>query len=139
MFKRIMVPVALQHVDRMRRTLNIAADLARQYDATIHFVAVSGTVPNAIARTPEKFAAELDLFAREQGDEAGVDSDSLALITNDPAAELDARLLEAVEKTEADLVVMGSHPPGVADALHLIGSHSAWLVRHSDVSVFVVR
>lgn len=139
MFKRIMVPVALQHVDRMRRTLNIAADLARQYDATIHFVAVSGTVPNAIARTPEKFAAELDLFAREQGDEAGVDSDSLALITNDPAADLDARLLEAVEKTEADLVVMGSHPPGVADALHLIGSHSAWLVRHSDVSVFVVR
>lgn len=139
MFKRIMVPVALQHVDRMRRTLNIAADLARQYDATIHFVAVSGTVPNAIARTPEKFAAELDLFAREQGDEAGVDSDSLALITNDPAAELDARLLEAVEKTEADLVVMGSHPPGVADVLHLIGSHSAWLVRHSDVSVFVVR
>jgi len=139
MFKRIMVPVVLEHTERMQRTLQVAADLARQYEASIIFVAVTGKVPSAIASTPEEFAAELDLFAREQGDRAGVPTDALAVLSNDPGAELEKQLLEAVRSTEADLVVMGSHPPGVADALHLIGSHSAWLVRHTEVSVFAVR
>jgi nucleotide-binding universal stress UspA family protein len=139
MFSKIMVPVVLQHTDRMARTLEVAEDLARQYEASIIFVAVTGKVPNAIARTAEGFAAALDLFARELSDRAGIPTESLAVFSNDPAAELEKRLLEAVKSTGADLVVMGSHPPGVADALHLIGSHSAWLVRHSDVSVFVVR
>lgn len=139
MFKRIMVPVVLQHVDRMERTLRVAADLACEYQASITYVAVAGKVPSAIASTPEKFAAELDLFAREQGDQAGIRTASLAVLSNDPGADLEARLLEAVKSTDSDLVVMGSHPPGVADVLHLIGSHSAWLVRHTDVSVFVVR
>jgi len=139
MFNRIMVPVVLQHVDRMRRTLAVAADLATQSRASMIFVAVTGKEPNEIASTPEKFAAELDLFAREQGDRSGVATESHAVVTNDPGADLQKRLLEAIKVTEADLVVMNSHPPGVADALHLIASHSAWLVRHSDISVFVVR
>ncbi len=139
MFERIMVPVVLDHVDRMERTLKAAADLAERYEASVTYVAVSGKVPNAVAKTPEKFAAELDMFAREQGSQAGISTDALTITSNDPAAELEHRLLEAVETTGADLVVMGSHPPGVADALHLIGSHAAWLVRHADVSVFVVR
>ena len=139
MFERIMVPVVLHHVDRMERTLKAAADLARLYEAEVTYVAVSGKVPNAVARTPEKFAAELDMFAREQGSRVGVPTHALAVPSNDPGAELEKCLLEAVDRTDADLVVMGSHPPGVADMLHLIGSHAAWLVRHSDVSVFVVR
>jgi universal stress protein F len=62
------------------------------------------------------------------------------MTSNDPGAELDERFLEALySTTRADLVVIASHPPGAADALHLIGSHAAWLVRHADVSVFVVR
>lgn len=139
MFKRIMVPVVLEQTDRMERTLSIAADLASRYQASVTYVAVTGKVPGAIASTPEGFAAELDLFAREQGDQAGVATDALAVLSNDPGAELKKRLLEAVRSTGADLVVMGSHPPGIADALHLIGSHSAWLVRHTEVSVFAVR
>jgi nucleotide-binding universal stress UspA family protein len=139
MFERIMVPVVLDQVERMERTLRAAADLAREYDASVTYVAVSGTVPNAVASTPEKFAAELDMFAREQGSAAGISTRALSITCNDPGAELEKRLLEAVESTDADLVVMGSHKPGVADALHLIGSHAAWLVRHSDVSVFVIR
>jgi len=123
----------------MQRALAVAADLATQSRASIIFVAVTGKEPNEIANTPEKFAVELDLFAREQGDRSRVATESHAMVTNDPGAELQKRLLEAIKATEADLVVMSSHPPGVADALHLIGSHAAWLVRHSDISVFVVR
>lgn len=139
MFERIMVPVVLDHLDRMEKTLKVAAGLALEHSAAVTYVAVTGKQPTAVAATPEKFAAELDMFAREQGSRFGIESTALAVTSNDPGAELDARLLEAVSTTRADLVVIASHPPGAADALHLIGSHAAWLVRHSEVSVFVVR
>jgi nucleotide-binding universal stress UspA family protein len=139
MFERIMVPVVLDHVDRMARTLEVVAQLARQFDTPVTFVAVSGKVPSAVAKTPEGFAEQLDLFARDQAGQHGIRTDALTMISNDPGVELEKLLLEAVGTCGADLVVIGSHRPGVADALHLIGSHSAWLVRHSDASVFVVR
>ncbi|OAB60832.1 hypothetical protein AY599_06175 [Leptolyngbya valderiana BDU 20041] len=134
-----MVPVALEHVDRMERTLEVAAQLARQFEAPVTFMAVTGKVPNAVAKTPERFAEQLDLFARDQASQHGISAEALTMASNDPGAELEKLLLESIERSGADLVIMGSHPPGVADALHLIGSHSAWLVRHSAVSVFAVR
>ena len=139
MYTRIMVPVELDHVDRMERTLKTAGDLAKAYSAHVVYVAIYGKQPSAVARTPEQFAAELDMFAREQGEHFGIETSALAVASNDPAAELDARLEEAVSECEADLVVMASHAPGMADMLHLIGSHAAKLVRHLDISVFVVR
>lgn len=139
MFTKIMVPVDLEHADKMGKALRTAADLAQCYDAHLCFVAVSGKVPNRVAPSPEKFAAELNMFAREQGDRLGVETSSLAKSSVDPAVELDDKLLEAIEETDADLVVMASHVPGVADRLHLISSNAAWIVKHADVSVFVVR
>lgn len=139
MYTRIMVPVELGHAERLKRTLKVAGDLAKAYSAHVVYVAVYGKQPSAVARTPEKFAAELDMFAREQGEHFGIETSSMPVVSNDPAAELDDRLIEAVEECEADLVVMASHEPGVADMLHLIGSHAAKLVRRLGVSVFVVR
>lgn len=139
MFNRIMVPVDLEHADKLDKSLNVAAELARLNEASICFVAVSGKVPNRVAPSPEKFAAELDMFAREQGDRLGVETSALAKSSVDPAVELDDKLLEAIDETDADLVVMASHVPGVADRLHLISSNAAWIVKHADVSVFVVR
>ena len=47
------------------------------------------------------------------------------------------RTVEAVHETGADLVVMASHIPGIADAIW--PSHGGRLASHADVSVFVVR
>jgi nucleotide-binding universal stress UspA family protein len=139
MYSRIMVPVDLEHADKLGRTLDTAGDIARLYGATLCFVAVSGKVPNRVAPTPEKFEAELNMFAREQGDRLGVGTSSLVKSSVDVPAELDDKLLEALDEVDADLIVMASHIPGVADRLHLISSNAAWIVKHADVSVFVVR
>jgi len=139
MFTRILVPVDLEHVEKLEKCLQVAAELARSHDAEICFVAVSGKVPNRVAPSPEKFAAELDMFAREQGDRLGAAASALAKSSVDVAVELDDKLLEAIDETDADLVVMASHVPGVADRLHLVSSNAAWIVKHADVSVFVVR
>lgn len=139
MYSRIMVPVDLEHADKLEKTLDTAGDLARFYDAALCFVAVSGKVPNRVARSPEKFEAELNMFAREQGARLGVATSSLVKSSVDVPAELDDKLLEALDEVDADLIVMASHIPGVADRLHLISSNAAWMVKHADVSVFVVR
>lgn len=139
MYRKIMVPVDLEHVDHMEKALHGAAELARSYSVPVCYVAVTGRAPNEVAATPEQFAEAMERFARDQADAHGIAAASLTLSSVDVPAELDRKLLEAIRTTGADLLVMASHIPGIPDRLHLIGSNAAWLVRHTDISVFVVR
>ncbi|MBS3743130.1 MAG: universal stress protein [Wenzhouxiangellaceae bacterium] len=139
MYKKIMVPVDLEHTEKIEKALDGAAELAKSYDLPVCYVAVMGRVPNRVAPSPEKFEAELNMFAREQGDKHGIKTECKAVPSVDVPVELDDKLLEAIDDVGADLVVMASHIPGVADKLHLISSNAAYMVKHSEVSIFVVR
>lgn len=139
MYATIMVPIDLQHLDAMAKALATAADMARRHGSSLWYVAVTGKVPNPAARTPEQFAAQLGEFAAQQRRIHGLEVHSRAVSSVDVAVELDHILLAVAEEIGADLVVMASHVPGVADRVHLIGSSAAHLVRHSHASVFVVR
>jgi len=139
MYKKIMVPVDLQHVEKIDKSLSTAADLARVWDATVCYVAVAGRVPNRVAPSPEKFEVEMNMFAREQGERFGIETEYRVVSSVDVPVELDDKLLGAIDEVGADLVVMASHVPDVPDKLHLMSSNAAWIVRHSEVSVFVVR
>nr|WP_321509035.1 universal stress protein [uncultured Celeribacter sp.] len=46
-------------------------------------------------------------------------------------------ILEAAEKDEADLIILGAHRPDLKD--YLLGPNAARVVRHSKSSVYVVR
>ncbi len=139
MYRKIMVPVDLEHVDNMEKALHGAAELATSYSVPVCYVAVAGRAPNEVAANPEQFEKAMRDFAHKQGERYGIETESLTLSSVDVPAELDQKLLEGLRQTGADLVVMASHTPGLSDRLHLIGSNAAWLVRHSDVSIFVVR
>jgi len=139
MYNKIMVPVDLEHVDKLEKALQSASELAKSYGAPVCYVAVTGGVPNRVAPSPEKFEVELNMFAREQADKYDIETECKAVHSVDVAVELDDKLLEAIDAVGADLVVMASHIPGVADKLHLISSNAAYMVKHSDVSIFVVR
>lgn len=139
MYSKIMIPVDLQHVDKIEKSLRAAAQLARLWSAEVCYVAVTGSVPNRVAKSPEEFAAELDMFAREQGAEYAVETSAHVVQSTDVAVELDDKLLAAIDEVGADLVVMASHVPGVPDHLHLLSSNAGWLARHASVAVFVVR
>ncbi|QOC21751.1 universal stress protein [Wenzhouxiangella sp. AB-CW3] len=139
MFEKIMVPVDLQHVDKLERSLEIAATLAKKWHATLHFVTVAGRVPNRAAKTPEEHARNLAKFAEEQGEKHGVPTASLTKDSTDVTVELEKKLLEAADDIGADLIVTASHVPGVADKLHLIPSHSGELASKAKCSVFVLR
>lgn len=137
MYKTIMVPVDLEHAERLDKALRTASDLARHYDAEVCYVGVAAATPGRIAHTPEEFARKLDAFGRSEAQKGGHRATSKAVISHDPAADVDSKLAGAVHETGADLVVMASHVPGVADAIW--PSHGGRLASHADVSVFVVR
>jgi len=139
MYSRIMVPVDLQHVDKIEKSLETAAELARHWGATLCYVAVAGNVPNRVARSPEEFEVELNMFAREHGDRYGVEVEAHVVPSVDVVVELDDKLIETSERIGADLVVMASHVPDVPDRLHLMSSNAAGIVKRSSISVFVVR
>jgi hypothetical protein len=66
MFKHIMVPVDLAHMETLEPTLAVVADMARYYDATITYVGITTGTPNSVARTPHEYEQKLEAFAQQQ-------------------------------------------------------------------------
>lgn len=137
MYRKILVPVDLAHADRLNKALSTAADLARHYDASLCYVAVTASAPTELAHSPEEFARKLQVFADRQSAGHGQQATSKVIVSPDPAVDLDRDLLHAIEETGADLVVMASHVPGIAE--HVFFSHAGYVAAHAAVSVFVIR
>lgn len=138
MYKRIMVPVDLAHIDRLEKALTSAADLSKHYKVPVTYVTVATTAPSEIAHTPQEHAKKLDAFAKAQADKHGLhDTDAKFYTSHDPAVDLHETLMKAIGDTGADLVVMASHVPGVPE--HIFASNAGSVASHAEVSVFVIR
>ena len=137
MYTKIMVPIDLAHTDRLAKAIDTASALARSFGATVTYAAVTANAPGALGHTPAEFEARLKAFADGQGQTHDHPVATHVVVSNDPAAELDAELLQAVDETGADLVVMASHIPGVVD--HFWPSHGGAMARQAHVSVMLVR
>jgi nucleotide-binding universal stress UspA family protein len=137
MYRKIAVPVDLFHADQITKALDVAADLATHYGASLHFIGVTAETPTAVAHNPQEFAQKLEAFGKEQAERHGIEVTTAAHASTDPAIDVDKVLLGAVAESGADLVVMQSHVPGISD--YLWGSHGGHLAAHAEISVFVVR
>ncbi len=137
MYKKIMVPVDLEHSDSLGKALDTASDLAKHYGIPVCYVGVTAETPTPVAHTPKEFAQKLKAFADEQAKRHGQEIDAVAYPSHDPTIDLDDTLLKAIEETGADLVVMASHVPGFPE--HIFASNAAAVASHAEVSVFVVR
>ena len=137
MYSKIMVPVDLGHVERLEKALKTAADLAKHYGAPVCYVGVTSAAPGSVAHNPAEFQQRLDELAAAQAKAHGAEVSTLEVVSHDPAVDLDSKLLDAVNETGADLVVMASHVPGVLE--HIFGSNAGYVAGHAKVSVFVVR
>lgn len=137
MFRKIMAPVDLGHLQTLEKALTCAADLAAKYGAEVCYVGVTSATPGPLGHNPEEYGDRLAAFAQEQGGKYGLTASHHVSVSHDPTADVDDALLKAVEETGADLVVMGTHRPGVAD--YLWPSNGAKIAAHSDASVLLVR
>ena len=137
MFSKIMVPVDLAHQDALGKAVDIACSMAREHKAEIWFVSVSGELASEIARSSGEYSEKLQAFAERKAEEYGISARALTLASPDPGAELDRKLLGAIEEIGADLVVMASHQPGLME--YIFSSHGGYVAAHAKVSVFVIR
>ena len=137
MFKHILAPIDLLHLDKLERALTVTAEEARLRGAHVTFVSVSIAAPSRVASGPEDFRSKLERFASEESDRRGIEASAHAVFSNDPMTEVDDRLLKAIDDLNADLVIMASHKPGIAE--YFWPSNGGKIASHSKASVFLVR
>lgn len=137
MYQSIMVPVDMAHLPQVAKSIDTAAGLARQHGGRLVFVSVTAAIPTSIAHNPKEFAQRLEALATQESARLGVKIDTHTMTAHDPSIDTDRHLMEAITATGADLVVMATHAPGLAD--YFWSGHGAHVAAHAPVSVFLVR
>ncbi len=137
MFKKILVPVDLAHVDALANALAAADDLAKHYGAEVCYLGVTPTTPTSVAATPAEYEKKLGEFADKQAHKHQQSVSAHAVASPDPVADLDDIVLKAIHEVNADLLVMATHLPRHLDAV--IPAHGGKIATHTDISVFLVR
>jgi nucleotide-binding universal stress UspA family protein len=137
MYNHILLPIDLAYKDKWHRAVAVAADLSRHYGATLTMVSVTGGLQAKVSHSTDKYKRLLAEFAQSIADEHDVEVACEVYDVPDPSVEVDAKLLDAIDDMDADLVVMASHKPGWVE--YLVNSHGGRLASHARVSVFVVR
>ncbi len=137
MFKQIMVPVDLEHVDQLEKSLTIAADIAKLYNIPVCYVGVANEQPSSISHNPAEFDQKLGKFAEEQVSRHGHKVTSRTFVGHDLVTDIDDVLLAAVKEVNADLVVMASHIPTLVN--YVWPTNGGKIAAHSNAAVFVVR
>ncbi|MXU66560.1 universal stress protein [Oceanomicrobium pacificus] len=136
MYGKILVPVDLGHMDSAARILTKARALA---DAGAHMTVlnVQEEIPSYVMSyipegTTEKNLQAAETSLQELMAKAGVSADLLIR-----SGKASTRILDVAEEIGADLIILGSHRPGLQD--YLIGSNAARVVRHATCAVLVDR
>jgi nucleotide-binding universal stress UspA family protein len=138
MYKQMMIPVDLAQIERLEKALKTGADLAKLYDIPVCYISVSANTPTEVAHNPTQFKEKLQQFSVAQAEQYELNNvSSAAYISHDPAVDLDKTLLEAAKDCGADLVVMASHVPGLAE--HLFASNAGYFASYAEASVLIVR
>jgi universal stress protein F len=136
-YKKIMVPVDLAHADKLTHALEAAGSLAAFFGAPVTYVGVTASAPSPLAHNPQEYTRKLEQFAADQAKAHKIEASAHAVITHDPAVDLDPALEHAVQETGSDLVVMATHIPNAGD--HFWPSHGGRVATHTKASVFLVR
>lgn len=138
--RRILVPIDLEHGERVDEMLRIAADFATADDAEVELLTVIQAGPVIVSQfLPESYEAMVSTKAEQElaALVAGMGAAADKVTTTVRFGGAYQEILAYADKIGADLIVIGSHKPNVAD--YLLGSTAARVVRHAKCSVYVVR
>lgn len=136
MFKTILLPVDVAHLDEGHRTLEVAQAIMSP-DTTITLLYIMEEIPNW---------SDIDLPPNFKKDSMESARKALASIaeTTDKDVRVEVRsghaystILKEAETMNADLIILASHKPGLKD--YFIGSNTTKVVSHANCSVVVVR
>ena len=136
MFSTILVPVDIDHKDWATKALKHVDGINNEkIRIVVLYVApelpgyvTSGLPADLLKETRKKLQAELDEFARKAG------KNVVAEIREGRPA---TTILHEAERLGADLIVIGSHEPGLSE--YFMVTTASRVVRHAKCSVLVAR
>ena len=140
MYKQILAAVDMDDSNSARKIIRIAADIANVYSARLHVLSVIGAAQAVVSQyLPEGY--EKMAMKRIEQDlatlVASVGLDQGEVTSSARFGDIYREILAYAEKSDVDMIVIGSHRPQATD--FLLGTNAARVVRHSPCSVFVVR
>ena len=136
MYKSILLPIDLSEIERGRMMIDLARKLAGK-DSRIRLLNIvvdspafgAAQVPNDVITTAMSTAKEtLDGLIGAAGIKADAEVRS---------GKPGSAILTSADECGADLIIIGSHKPGLQD--YFLGSTAARVVRHAQCSVLVMR
>lgn len=136
MYKSILLPIDLSEMERGRVMIDLAQKLASK-DTRIRLLNVTADIPAFVAaEVPNEIIKTAMSTAREtlQGliGAGGIRADA-EVRSGKPGPTI----LTSADECGADLIIIGSHKPGLQD--YFLGSTAARVVRHAQCSVLVMR
>lgn len=136
MYKSILLPIDLSEMERGRMMIDVAQKLASK-DTTIRLLNVTVDIPAFVAaQVPDEVIKTAMKTARETLEgligAAGITADA-EVRSGSPGPTI----LTSADECGADLIIIGSHKPGLQD--YFLGSTAARVVRHAQCSVLVMR
>ena len=139
MFKKILVPIDLEHENAGSRVLPAAKKLAIDNGAEIALVHVMPTIPGFIAKDvpagyERRVAEDTKLELKALADKYSVPGDVQIHVAQ---GSVYPKIIECASEIKADAILLSSHRPGLS--YYLLGSNAARVVRHSKCSVIVLR
>ncbi|MEL6959258.1 MAG: universal stress protein [Pseudomonadota bacterium] len=138
MYSRILVPVDLDHTEKLDKALDLAGRTAQQTGAKVVYTDVVDAVPTMTARTEgERYADRLGQLATEQSKRFDIETDGEIALRSDLHLNVGSDIVKTAIKTDCDLIVMASHVPGLKD--HILSSNAGYVAAHAPMSVYVVR
>lgn len=141
MFKRILVPIDVEHESSWARALPVGRQLARDYGAELHAITVVPAFGMSIVggHFPSDFEKKAVAAAAQRLQEIiSADADGGPVCKGHVAhGTIYEEIIQTAGKLDCDLIVMTSHRPELKD--YLIGPNAARVMRHATQSVFVVR
>ncbi|MEL6102307.1 MAG: universal stress protein [Pseudomonadota bacterium] len=138
MYSKILVPVDLEHADKLGKALSVAARTAKENDAKVIYVDVVDAVPTTSPITEgERMADRLRLFAAGQAKAHGIEIMDQIALRSDFSLNVGADIIKAAKEADCDLIIMASHVPGIKD--HFLSSNAGYVASHAPISVHVVR
>lgn len=140
MYKRIILAVDLAEPTQDPKGLEQALELAKMGGGLLRLVNVQPVIPATFLEyVPVDFDQEQAKRAKDALDAilAAVDLPAERKSVVARAGGIYHELLQEAAEWSADLIVVGSHRPVMAD--YLLGSNAKTIVRHAQCSVLVVR
>lgn len=139
MAKTILVPIDVFEDNAGAAALALAKEHATAHDSRLVLLAVREIVQGYVG---SYLPPDFDKNARAEFDKkltAIADREGIAAVAETHVREGSPAtvILDVARELPADLIVIASHNPGIAD--YFIGSVAARVVRHAHCSVLVVR